>query len=78
MDIPALSNVSATLPSPRLASSAAPAVQQQVALSLLKQANEFEGQLALQLLPQPSSLDASRLHTLSSTTVLGQLVDILI
>ncbi|MEH6624819.1 MAG: hypothetical protein V7739_00105 [Motiliproteus sp.] len=77
MDIPALSIAPALSPSPRLASSSAPAVQQQVALSLLQQANEFQGQLALQLLPQSSSsLLSSRLQTFSTVSPLGQLVDI--
>ena len=77
MDIPALSIAPAISPSPRLASSSAPAVQQQVALSLLRQANELHFQFAVQLLPQSSSsLLSSRLQTFSAISPLGQLVGI--
>ena len=68
---PAISNLAA---SPAVLESAAPAVQQQVALTILKQAIEFEGELALQLLPQPGGGVA--LQSITGQSPLGQNIDI--
>ncbi|MCW9054142.1 MAG: hypothetical protein OQJ91_17795 [Motiliproteus sp.] len=82
MSNPAISIPAVPLSSPNLAStravleSAAPAVQQQVTLSVLKQAIEFEGELALQLLPQPGQ--GVSLQSISGSNTLGQSIDILV